>query len=144
MNQILTKVPLFAGLNEAELGKLAAITHKRQIAPGELFIQQNTLGDEFYIINQGTVEVFIAGLSDERTIILLGQGQVVGELALIDQGYRSASVRASQREGCTLLVLTVADFLALCEQNNHIGFLVMRNLAMDVSFKLRHRNLASI
>lgn len=144
MNHILTKVPLFAGLNEAELGELAAVMQERLVAPGELIIQQNSLGDEVYIIIEGSVEVFIAGLSDERTLVLLGQGQVVGELALIDHGYRSASVRTSPNEGCKLAILTGADFRALCERNHHIGFLVMRNLAMDVAFKLRHRNLANM
>ena len=69
---------------------------------------------------------------------------MIGELALIDQGYRSASVRATQSSGCALLVLSGADFRALCEQNYRIGFIVMRNLALDVSFKLRHRNLAEM
>jgi CRP/FNR family transcriptional regulator, cyclic AMP receptor protein len=144
MNHILTKVPLFADLDEAELSALSAVTQEHQVSPGELIIQQNSLGDEAYIITEGSVEVFIAGLSDERTLVLLGQGQVVGELALIDHGYRSASVRASQKEGCTVAILKGADFRALCERNHHIGFLVMRNLAMDVAFKLRHRNLANM
>lgn len=144
MNQILTNVPLFAGLDAAELQELVAILSERQIAPGELIVHQHTTGDEVYIIEKGTVEIFIDGLQEGRTLVLLGQGQVVGELALIDHGYRSASARATSREACTLLVLRRPDFMALCERQHHIGFLVMRNLALDVAFKLRHRNLADM
>ena len=144
MNPLLTKVPLFAGLDAAELQQLVAILDERQIAPGELIIQQYTPGDEIYIIEQGTVEIFVEGLQEGKTLVLLGQGQVVGELALIDHGYRSASARATSREGCKLLVLRGPEFMALCERQHHIGFVVMRNLAVDVAFKLRHRNLADM
>lgn len=144
MNQILTNVPLFAGLDTAELQELVAILSERQVAPGELIIQQHTTGDEVYIIEKGTVEIFVEGMQEGRTLVLLGQGQVVGELALIDHGYRSASARATSREACTLLVLRGPDFMALCERQHHIGFLVMRNLALDIAFKLRHRNLADM
>ena len=144
MNQILTKVPLFAGLDEAELAALVSIIAERQVAPGELIVKQNTVGDEVFIIQDGTVEVFVEGLQEERTLVLLGKGQVVGEMALIEQGHRSASVRATHSEGCLLAVLHGPDLRALCEQNHHIGYLVMRNLASDVTFKLRHRNLTAI
>ena len=144
MKNILTKVPLFAGLDEAELTQLTSIIGDRDVAPGEIIVKQNTTGNEVFIISEGTVEVFVEGLHEERTLVHLGKGQVIGELALIDQGYRSASVRATQSSGCALLVLSGADFRALCEQNYRIGFIVMRNLALDVSFKLRHRNLAEM
>ncbi|MBP8003079.1 MAG: cyclic nucleotide-binding domain-containing protein [Chloroflexi bacterium] len=144
MNQILTKVPLFAGLDEAELAELTNIITERQITPGELIVKQHTTDDEVYIILDGTVEVFIEVPQEERILVLLGKGQVVGELALIDQGYRSASARASRKEACLLAVLNGPDFRTLCERNYHIGFMVMRNLASDVAFKLRHRNLADM
>jgi len=144
VNHILTKVPLFAGLDEAELAELTAILSQRHVDPGELIVKQNTTGDEVYIIQEGTVEVFVDGLHEERTLVLLGKGQVVGEMALIDQGYRSASVRATHTESCMLAVLHGSDFRALCERNHHIGYIVMRNLASDVAFKLRHRNLAAM
>jgi len=144
MKELLTKVPLFAGLDEAELAQITAILGDREVGPGELIVKQNTTGNEIYLISEGTAEVFIEGLHEERTLVLLGKGQVIGELALIDQGYRSASVRATQQAGCNLLVLSGADFRVLCEQNYRIGFIVMRNLALDVSFKLRHRNLTEM
>ena len=79
--------------------------------------------------------------SQRRVVVNLGEGQIVGEMALIDLGPRSATVRAVT-EPTTVQVIRREDFDRLCQENNHIGYIVMRNLAADLSFKLRHRNLS--
>lgn len=138
---LLRRVQLFADLTEEELEQLATICTEKKVGPGETIIRQNTTGTEMYIVGEGSVEVFIQGLNDARSLVLLGKGQVIGEMALIDQGYRSASVRATQ-DGATLYQVERDAFYKLCNANTNIGFLVMRNLAVDIAFKLRHRNLA--
>lgn len=138
---ILKRVPLFANLDSEELAQIAAICTEEKAQAGELIIQQNTTGSEMYIIAKGSVDVFISGLSDARSLVVLGKGQVIGEMALIDQGYRSASVKVTKTDA-VLYRIKSKDFYELCERNNHIGYTVMRNLAVDVAFKLRHRNLA--
>ena len=140
---LLKRVQLFANLQQDELDQLAAICQEKTVAGGEQIISQNTTGREMYIVAQGSAEVYVQGLSDARSLVVLGKGQVIGEMALIDQGYRSASVRAT-REGASLYLIESEAFYQLCEENNHIGFIVMRNLAIDIAFKLRHRNLAEL
>jgi len=143
ISNLLKRVQLFANLQTDELEQLAAICQEKTITAGENIITQNTTGNEMYIVAQGSVEVYIQGLNDERSLVVLGKGQVIGEMALIDQGYRSASVRAT-REGADLYMIESDAFYKLCDDNNHIGFIVMRNLAIDIAFKLRHRNLAEL
>ncbi|MCP4417237.1 MAG: cyclic nucleotide-binding domain-containing protein [Chloroflexi bacterium] len=143
ISNLLKRVQLFANLESSELDQLAAICSEQNISAGEIIISQNTTGNEMYIVAQGAAEVYIQGLNDARSLVVLGKGQVIGEMALIDQGYRSASVRTT-REGATLYLIESDAFYALCEENNHIGFVVMRNLAIDIAFKLRHRNLAEL
>jgi CRP/FNR family cyclic AMP-dependent transcriptional regulator len=137
---LLKRVQLFANLDEDELEQLAAICTEEQVQPGEMIMEQNTTGTEMYIVADGAAEVFVQGLSDARSLVVLGKGQVIGEMALIDQGYRSASVKAT-KQGATLYRIESDTFYNLCSSNNHIGYVVMRNLAIDVAFKLRHRNL---
>ncbi len=137
---LLKRVQLFANLNKSELDQVAAICTKRQVARDDLILEQNTTGTEMYIVAEGTVDVFIKTGSERHSLVMLGKGQVIGEMALIDQGYRSASVRAT-RSGATLYLIESDKFYELCATNNHIGFVVMRNLAIDIAFKLRHRNL---
>ena len=141
--EILKRVPLFAKLRQEELAQIALICKEIHISPNEPIIEQNTTGIEMYIIAEGSTEVFISGLSNARSLVVLGKGQVIGEMALVDLGYRSASVRATNGE-VILYRVESDDFYKLCEQNNHIGYIVMRNLAVDIAFKLRHRNLAEL
>ena len=143
ISALLKRVQLFANLDQSELEQLEAICQEISVNPGELIIEQNTMGTEMYIVADGSMEVFIQGLDNERSLVVLGKGQVVGEMALIDQGYRSASVRAT-RKGAKLYLIESDAFYQLCDKNNHIGFVVMRNLAVDIAFKLRHRNLAEL
>ena len=143
ITNLLKRVQLFTTLNATELEQIAAICTEKQAVPEELVIQQNTTGTGIYIIADGSVEVFIEGTDVARSLVVLGKGQVIGEMALIDQGYRSASVRATSK-GATLYRIGNDDFNGLCQENNHIGFVVMRNLAVDLAFKLRHRNLTEL
>ena len=143
VTSLLKRVQLFANLNDDELATLATVCQERPYQPGEIIIEQNTTGKEMYIVAEGSGEVFIQGVDNARSLVVLGRGQVIGEMALIDQGYRSASVRATSK-GATLYKIESEDFYKVCEENNHIGFVVMRNLAIDIAFKLRHRNLAEL
>ena len=143
ISTLLRRVQLFADLNQSELDQLAAICTPLDVQNREVIIQQNTTGTEMYIVAKGEVEVYIQGLNNARSLVLLGEGQVVGEMALIDQGYRSASVRAT-KNGASLYKIERDAFYKLCNANTQIGFLVMRNLAIDIAFKLRHRNLAEL
>ena len=143
ITNLLKRVQLFANLAADELEQLAAICQKMHVSAGKNIIEQNTTGKEMYIVAEGSAEVYIQGVDDSRSLVVLGQGQVIGEMALIDQGYRSASVR-STRDGVSLYLIESDAFYKLCNDNNHIGFIVMRNLAIDIAFKLRHRNLAEL
>ncbi len=140
---LLSQIALFNALDDDELGALAAICREKQAAPGDLVITQNTTGSDMYIIADGSVEVYIEGLTDHRTLVVLGAGQVVGEMALLDYGYRSASVRATG-EGCRYYAIGRDAFIALCEANHRIGYRVMHNIAVDLAFKMRHRNLVEM
>lgn len=145
IQSILKRVQLFAGLSIDDLDQLAAICTEVTCPPEDIIIHQSTTGTEMYIIAEGEVEVFIQGGDDAiaRSLVLLGEGQVFGEMALIDQGHRSASIRARKR-GCLLYKMERDAFYQLCETGSKIGFLVMRNLAIDIAFKLRHRNLTGM
>jgi CRP-like cAMP-binding protein len=141
--QLLNQIPLFADLAPDDLAQLAAICQERAAAPHEQLVVQNTAGSEMYIIAEGAVEVYVQGLDNERPLVILGKGQIFGEMALIDQGYRSASVRAG-KVGCRIYLVDSQSFNALCQSQLQIGYTVMRNLAKDLAFKLRHQNLAQM
>ncbi len=142
IKELLRRLELFNRLTEDELDNVARIFQERRLSRGEIVARQGAEGDEFYLVADGFVEVELeaVGQHEKRTVISLGRGQMIGEMALVDRGPRSATVRAVS-DPTVLHVARRKDFEALCEQNTRIGYLVMRNIAADLSFKLRHHNL---
>ncbi len=89
---LLKSVDIFAETPDYVLASVARIIEEVELAPGETFIQQGESGDCMYLIIHGRVRVH----SGERTIIVLGPGETVGEFAILDPEPRSASVTAEE------------------------------------------------
>jgi CRP-like cAMP-binding protein len=142
LDRMIRDIDIFDGLNEAEIAEITALCQERVLREGETLVHQGDVGDEMYIITQGFVEVILGrrGEAPPRVIITLGPGQITGEMALLDQGPRSATVRAVSTP-TIIQAIRRQEFERLCERNTRIGYVVMRNLALDLVFKLRHRNL---
>lgn len=141
--ELLGSVELFEGASEEELKMLASICRELTYPSGEVITAQGETGDELYIVQVGFVEVIRASASPgvaPRTVVNLGEGQIFGEMALVDHGPRSATIKAAS-DPTNVLVIHREDFERACEQNHRLGYIVMRNIAADLSFKLRHRNL---
>jgi CRP-like cAMP-binding protein len=136
----LRKVELFAGLNNEELAEVARICEEKTYQTGEHITGQGDPGDVLFIILDGLVEVIRAGQDGPKTVVHLGQGQVIGEMALVDLGPRSATIRVIS-DDANLQAIHHDHFLKLCEEQHHLGYIVMRNLAADLSFKLRHQHM---
>lgn len=83
------------------------------------------------------MEIFIK----EKTVIAkLRRGQSFGEVALVDEGLRSASARAAQKD-TRLLVIQRNQIIMLCETYPQLGFRLMHNLAADLAMKIRSTDL---
>ena len=139
---------LFLGLEAEQIEQIIALGREASYNAGDIIISEGAPSHEIYIICDGMVEVEVVkgavhdvpGAPQLSSIVRLGQGQVFGEMALVDSGARSATVRCA-KDDTVLYTIPHKDFWALCEGDHHIGFIVMRNIATDLSFKLRHRNL---
>ena len=94
--KLLARTPLFKGLPEDEISQLSETLRVLEIPPNTVLFQEGEVGDRFYIIIQGQIEVIKAiGTPEERLIGLRGPGEFVGELSLINRaGLRTASVRS--------------------------------------------------
>lgn len=142
---VLGNVELFNGITPYELEAVSKICRERSYHAGDVLTKQGEPGDELYVICDGFVEVLRSVTPSDpspRAVVNLGQGQIVGEMALVDLGPRSATVRTIS-EKTVVQVIQRDDFKRLCDENYHLGYIVMRNIAIDLSFKLRHQHLAS-
>lgn len=144
---ILRQVDIFYDLLKEHLERLAAVCHEVTCEGiGEVIVQENTPSDELYIIVRGMVDIVLdpGTLGTESpdsagptTIATLRPGQTFGEVGLVDRGLRSASARAAARQS-HLLAINRDDLLRLCKEDYHLGYLLMRNIASDLAFKIRN------
>jgi sigma-B regulation protein RsbU (phosphoserine phosphatase) len=114
--RLLAGVPLFKDLPSTELDHLAETLRIRDLPPDTLLFAEGDVGESFYIIIKGELEVFKAQDSEqERFIGVRGPGEFVGELSLISRdGRRTAGVRT--RGATQLWEMTHADFDALLDR----------------------------
>jgi CRP/FNR family transcriptional regulator, cyclic AMP receptor protein len=103
----LKDVPIFSGLSKKELATVAREVDELDVAPGKELARQGEFGHEFFVIVEGTAEV----LQDGASIAEMGPGDFFGELALLDEERRTATVRATSPMG--VLVMTRQSFRAL-------------------------------
>ena len=148
VTEYLQQSELFSGLTPKHVEQITALGQEFVYNADDVIIREGDPSDEIYIICSGMVEVDVSrgaipdvpGPPQMTSLVRLGQGQVFGEMALVDRGVRSATVRCVQ-DGSMLYVIPCQSFWALCDSDHDIGYVVMRNIAADLSFKLRHRNL---
>ncbi len=144
IKDFLRTVEMFIGLSEAMLDEVTKLCQPQSYAPDSTIIERHSPPTHFYLIRKGTVKIMatppgVVEESAEGVVITLGTGQSFGEMGLVDEGTRSATVKAATHTD--LLAIDCEQFRNLCETNTNLGYQVIRNIAADLSFKLRNRNL---
>jgi CRP-like cAMP-binding protein len=128
--EMLRRVPLFAEMDAQQLRRIAAQMEAQYFEPGAALMRQGELGETFYVIESGQVQVLVRQNGQERIAAQRGSGEYVGEIALLLQVPRTATVKA----------LTPARVLALhkndfdCLARNHLY--VSRQLERDTSRRM--------
>jgi pyruvate,water dikinase len=121
--EVIHEIPLFAGLAPEQVEQVAGLFKERRFAAGQTVIREGSGGAAFFLIRGGEANVTVGGEERAR----LGPGDSFGELAMIDEGERSATVTASTDLVCW--GLTYWDFRPLVENNGAIGWNLLQTLA---------------
>ncbi len=103
----LKSVPFFSGMSKGELGAIAQQTDEVDVPAGRVLAREGAFGQEFFIIDTGTAEVTRGG----EAIAELGAGDFFGEMALLEEDRRTATVTA--KTPMLLIVMTRSNFRAL-------------------------------
>jgi CRP/FNR family cyclic AMP-dependent transcriptional regulator len=146
---ILRQADIFADISPAQLELVASLCQVRDVAKGDVVFEENAASDELYVIAEGEVDILVDPALVSRpgresggpaAIARLRRGQSFGEIALVDQGLRSASAHGAQ-DHTSLVVIPRDRLILLCESDPILGYRLMRNLAADLAIKLRNTDL---
>jgi len=121
--KVLQRVPLFADLTKHEIQQIARLFKERRFSEGETVIQEGSGGAAFFVIESGEATVVIRG----KKRATLEADDFFGEIAMIDEGTRMATITASSELVC--YGLTYWDFRPLVEANGVIGWKLLQRMA---------------
>jgi CRP-like cAMP-binding protein len=139
---------IFYQFTPTQLELVANLCQEVTFQKDELIFRENSSSKELYIIVQGEVNIFVDPSlvssvrtdSENKTIATLRRGQSFGEVALVDEGLRSASACACQKD-TRLLVIPRDKLIMLCDTYPQLGYRLMYNLAADLAMKIRNTDL---
>ena len=124
---VLKAVPMFASFPEEQLRMLTTMVARRSASRGTTIMAGGDATDSLYIVLSGRLKVMMSDSDGKEVILtLLGPGEIFGEMGLIDDEPRSASVVSI--EPCELLSLTKRDFKRCMAENHEMAMHVMRGL----------------
>ena len=120
---VIERVPLFANMSPRDIEGIAALFKQRRFAAGETITKEGAGGAAFFVIESGEATVSIGG----RLRATLSAGDYFGEIALIDEGARSATITATSDLVCH--GLTYWEFRPLVQHNATIAWNLLQTLA---------------
>jgi len=123
---LLKSIPLFAGFGRRELERLGQLTDQVDLPAGRVLMRQGESGGEAFVIVEGRARIE----RDGRVIAERGNGEMVGEIAILDEGRRTATVTLTVPS--RLLVVEHRAFHALLEEMPAVGLKVLSELARRI------------
>ncbi len=124
--RLLKRVPLFADCSGAELTKVAAAADEMTLPEGRELTHEGERGREFVVLVEGSADVHRKG----KLVNRLGAGDFLGEIALVSERRRTATVTTTSP--CRILVLTSVDFRTLLRETPSLQRKVLAALAARI------------
>jgi CRP-like cAMP-binding protein len=128
--QLIKKVPLFSKLSKKGLEEVAHIADELDLPQGKVMAEEGDRGREFFVLLEGEAEVTKGG----RSINSMHEGDFFGEIALVTQMPRTATVTATT--DVRVLVITERDFASLLKHSDEVGRCVAEALAERIAPEL--------
>ncbi len=133
--RLLRNVSIFGGLQSDHVQFLVDRSTLVEVASGDCYFEEGSRGTSAFVIETGRVAIVKQSEGRDRVLGRLGPGDCFGEVALIDFGARSASVRAE--EDGSAIEFTARDLLEIARRDSEQFALIYMNLARELSRRLR-------
>lgn len=129
MEEVLQNTPLFSKLSGAEIKDIAQFFREKHLQKGSIFISQDDLSDELYVIVWGTVKIYrVSEEGEEINLSVRSSGEVIGEMAFLEQKPRSAYAEVISDDSL-ILILERADFEVIIQKYHSVSLMMMKELA---------------
>jgi len=132
---LLRRVPLFAQIEPARLKLLAFTAERLTYEAGEVLFEKGDEGDAAYVLLTGQADVIIRAGDGDQVVASLGKNELVGEIALLCDVPRTATIRAAS--GLETLRIDKQTFLRLLAEFPEAAAAVMRELALRLAHTTR-------
>ncbi|MBF0410884.1 MAG: cyclic nucleotide-binding domain-containing protein [Candidatus Riflebacteria bacterium] len=126
-------IPLFSSLDEGDLKKIAAVVKEKNCPAGTYLFREGDLGDAFYVIKQGTIEILKKDKDKEKRIAQIShtdKTNFFGELSLVEGAPRNASVRTTVDSN--FFYIEKSDFDMMLRLNSFIALSIMQALTKRI------------
>jgi len=140
---MLRRAKVFNGLTDDEYTLLSNIATSIDCVTGDVIVEEGSASDDLYLILNGEVDIQIDQAASVQesgggpiTITTLRRGQSFGEMALVSEGIRAATVRCAQHD-TNLIAFPRGQLMELFDQYPRLGYKMMYNLAADLATKVR-------
>ena len=136
IEEVLINIPLFNGFTSNELKVVASRCTMLEVEKGELVFKEGDKGDYMCFVASGMFDVLKQSEAGKSApITTLTRGRSIGEIALVDDYLRSATVRANKKS--SLITLTKSNFEMILEHHPPVGIKLLKGLTRILSLSLR-------
>jgi len=134
--ELLRRTVLFRGSSAEEIDLAAGLFQERQIRPSTTIFTEKMPAESLYVVKSGNVRITImAGEGEEKSLLLLGPGEVFGELAVLQEQSRMVNARAET--AVELLLLTRKDFHALMDLDPRIAAKMLTAISKLLAIRVK-------
>ena len=133
--EVLAKVAFFAGMDRSRLKLLAFTSERLHFDPGQDLFRQGDAGDKAYVVIDGSVDIIVDTANGPKTIATRSAGELIGELALLCDAPRTATVCAA--EDVTVLSISEDVFISMIREDNEVSANLARILAGRLESTMR-------
>lgn len=131
INKLQNNYPFFSDMEDREVGQFLKLCHRENFKKGDIIFREGDSGDDFYLVVSGEVSISVG----KKEVALLKQGAVFGEMAMLDDSFRTATATSTQP---SLLFSITRDILG--SKLPKFAHKVTLSIARQLSEKLREAN----
>ena len=139
--QALERLHIFSGLSQEELNSIAQLCEYQQYKANNLVFAEKSKRKEIYIISKGqiVIELGVKDKAGQAMIHRLGEGDILGEAAIVSDGRRSVSARCET--DCEVITINQDVLLDLFDRYTRIGYVMMKNIVSVLVTRLKKTDL---